>query len=256
MRLFLETSVQVDRVIGDRDTQGAILRNCRGCTLVSSFRVLGEFIDTLIHDTVILHRLIADSPSVGEALRRFSKFPGLRFRPRRQQRAIALFGNMTEEGEAPREEVLARLERMIDWQLLARFHDELSHVVNHSDCVKARWKPQRLGASYDMSGLRCVKENPPDCRIAPFLEEQRLTLESLVHALGRVVARDKGLREARAALQKVLAGTDVPFGTNCYVLADTIIALEAPDDAPIYTTNERHFRPLAEAIGKKLFSPQ
>ena len=54
----------------------------------------------------------------------------------------------------------------------------------------------------------------------------------------------------------MVTGSERPFGKNCYALADTIIALEAPHDASIYTTNERHFQPLAEAIGKKLFSPQ
>jgi hypothetical protein len=37
-------------------------------------------------------------------------------------------------------------------------------------------------------------------------------------------------------------------------LADIIIALEAPDDTPIYTKNEKHFEPIAGAIGRKLHS--
>ena len=150
-------------------------------------------------------------------------------------------------------DALARLERYIDWQLLDRFHDGLSEVVNKSECGQARWTPPRTGETYDISGLTCRRDNPLGCRVDHFLGEHRSYLENVVRSLRQVAGQDEDLDKACETIEKVVTGSERPFGKNCYALADTIVALEAPHDAPIYTTNERHFRPLVQAIGKTLF---
>ena len=60
---------------------------------------------------------------------------------------------------------------------------------------------------------------------------------------------------AANAFKRILAGEDVPFGerSNCYRIADTLIALESPDDAEIYSTDGDIWA-LCEILGKDIYA--
>ena len=62
----------------------------------------------------------------------------------------------------------------------------------------------------------------------------------------------KELKRVEETVEKILSKKDDPYGNNCRTLGDTIIALEAPKESLIFTTNIKDFEPICNKIGKKM----
>lgn len=245
--IFLETTIQADRVVGTVDRKQTVANNLSGRTLISSTCVLGEFIDTFVHDAVIFRKLVADSPSTNDALKRLQVY-----RERTTKRAISIFASITDSGSMDKLDVLDVLDRWIDWELIDRFHQGLAAVVEGAGCAKAWASAVEDDGGYRIEGLSYTKAAPPDCRIEAFLNEHRDELQKIVAALERLSSRDVEQDRMLQTSQIVLDGLDTPFGRNCQSIKDIVIGLEAPQQSEIYTRNRIHFEPICAALSKTL----
>lgn len=246
--LFLETTVQIERIIGMQERRDTIRQNLRGRRPCTSGHVLGEFNKTLIRDAITFRELLISSPSVSEAVKRLGTY-GRKF-----QRTVVLFATIGFDDN--RQNTIDRLEKFIDWQAHDHFWESIdeSDTVDEVGCVLKLWKPfQNETGDYDLTGLKCLKGDPPPCRVQQFIEDNREILE------GFVVASKENTREnvgnAGEAIEGILGGTDVPFGerSNCYAIADTMIVLECPIEAEIYST-DGDVREISNILNRKLFA--
>lgn len=247
--LFLETTIQIDRVIGEQLRRETIRANLRGRTLVTSWHVLGEFNKTLVQDAVVLRNLVRLSPSVEEAYRRLDRFIPAE---RKHRRTVGLLGYLGVTSD--RQDLLDRLETFIEIEAHAVFWEmvDRGRSPDAVGCVLKDWKPAPTDAGgYDLSGLKCTKANPPPCRVTAFIEANRRSLETLVD----LAKQSKQPRVVRSgdALDKILRGLESPFGerSNCYVISDALIAHEAPPDAEIYST-DADISAISVILGRKV----
>ena len=114
---------------------------------------------------------------------------------------------------------------------------------------------QNENGGYDLTGLKCLKNDPPLCKVMVFIERYRDVLATFVDA-GYGSSR-ANVAKAAEAFGDILAGRDVPFGerSNCYPISDTLIALEANADAEIYST-DGDYHVICEILGRILYSEQ
>ncbi len=244
--LFLETTVQAERILGTRTKKEAVKRNTAGKTLVSSKTVLGEFINTFVHTAVVFHNLLVDSPNTAEALQRLESY-----QERKAKRAMKLLGTVAKERGWDKEDVLDHLDMFVEWGLVHMFEHGLAAIVVGTDCAKARARPIKRDSAYALPipGLSCQKNAPPECSAGAFLSTHR---EALLDVVANLDPKDDEQRRMIETGPRVADGTENPFGQTCMNLKDIIIALEAPAESAVYTTNIKHFAPICEALGKQL----
>lgn len=244
--LFLETTAQVARTLGSYRERDKHFSVCGGCKLLSSAYVLGELKKTFLHDAVMFHTILTDAESTSEALHRAQRYRG-----RRTNRMYTLFARLAEDNNMEREAVLEKLERLIDWQLEARFRYGLTDVLDETHCIRAAWTPAKDDGVYDLQ-MSCTKDALPDCGIVAFWDEHRGRLE-LIRAV--LQARDRDVEDSDERDRVIEESSSVlnggrPQGNTCAALADAIIAIECPEDAQLQTTNAKHFGALCEALGR------
>ena len=247
--IFLETTVQIGRVIGDQQEREKIRHNIDGQRLGTSGHVLAEFNRTLLKDAVTFRNLLLTSPDVGEAVKRFGKYP----KNRKFPRLIFLLATIGFDND--RQNTLDRLEVYIEWKLHDLFWESIdqSCYADGVGCAHRQWQAEQdeTGA-YDIDGLRCLKTGPHACGVAGFVQVNRSALEQFVSA-GRVCPRTN-VREAAELIDAILNGTESPFGMrNCYTISDTLIVLEAPPEAEVYST-DGDIHAICKILGKNKYS--
>ncbi len=249
--LFVETTIQVERVIGTQYRRNTIRFNLRTRRLSTSGHVLGEFNRTLIKDAINFRNLLIMSPGVEDAIKRL---PNYIHSDRKYRRTVDLLASLGFDND--KQNTLDRLEKFIEWQGYDHFWDSIDRrlYTDEIQCILRSWRPQQNDTgNYDTSGLKCLKNDPPPCDVQEFIEKNRKALESLT-----ILAKNHdriNVAKAANAFENILAGRDVPFGerSNCYPISDTLIALEAPDGAEIYSTDgDVHI--ICEILKKPLYT--
>ena len=103
------------------------------------------------------------------------------------------------------------------------------------------------------TGACTCRREEAQCNLPSFLAQHASVLakvrrafepgqdSKMVEAVERILDREEPTDWAHAKGQK-----------NCWPLGDTIIALEAPEDAAIYTT-DRHYEVICPIVGRELF---
>lgn len=229
--IFLETTVQIRRIIGDQQERDRIRRNIDGKRLCTSGHVLAEFNRTLIKDAITFRNLLLTSPDVGEAVKRFGKYPQNRKFPR----LVFLLATIGFDND--KQNILDRLETYIEWKLSDLFWESIDRgcYADEVKCPHREWQAeQQETGTYSIDGLRCQKDSPPTCGVADFIKTNKTTLEQFVPA-ARVCSRSN-VREAADLFDAILNGIASPFGMrNCYSISDTLIVLEAPAEAEVYS---------------------
>ena len=245
--LFLETTAQIDRIIGEKERRDAIRRDISGRTVSTSGHVLGEFNKTLMRDAVTFRDLLISSESVGEAIKRLRTFD------RSYPRTVDLLATLGLDDD--KQNTIDRLEKFIDWQGHDKFWENISPgvYVDEVGCVLKQWVPQRgVDGSYDLRGLKCLRGTPPPCGVQQFINRHQDEIRKFAHDAANAQRRNV-LRSAQA-LSDILNGNDVPYGerSNCYVIADTMIVLESPELCEMYTTDGDVIA-ICEILGRRAF---
>jgi len=88
--------------------------------------------------------------------------------------------------------------------------------------------------------------------LGTFIEKNKRVLEMFISA-ARSHTR-VGLANAADVLDATLSGRDEPFGQrNCYRVSDTVIVMEAPADAEIYST-DGDIHEICRIMGRSRYS--
>lgn len=110
------------------------------------------------------------------------------------------------------------------------------------------------------TGAGCVTD--ASCGAAIELKKHPSEIEKLLVALrppkkkGQEFSEKRETSRRRGALKEVLARSPDKFPRkDCRALGDAYFSIMAPTDCEILTTNLSDFKPMAEALGKKLKSP-
>ena len=262
--LFLETTIQIERVAARRARQTSLRRELASYRLVTSTYVLGEYVRTLVKDAVRLHRLVAAHMHLDDVMTAIGQHPN-----KREASRMLLIGGAVMRSSDDWEKVqdtdiranlLDRLSRFTEFVLLNRFLGGIDELLDITACGLARERPIVWQAGQGIRGeelyrlrSQCVRR-VRECDLAERMTEWRPELKALAEGLsGR---DDPALARMGKLAHQVLDDPTLARGRNCtWYLADLIIALELPPEMPLYTTNRRHFEPILAILGKSLHNP-
>ena len=245
--VFLETTIQIDLIIGRKERRDEIRHNLVGKQVSTSGHVLGEFNKTLIMDAITFRNLLISSDSVEDAVKRLRRYD------RRFPRTVDLFATLGIDND--KQNTIDRLEKFIEWQAYECFWEFISaqKYVDRVGCKLKEWKPQNDGTNgYDTTGLKCLKDNPSSCKILSFIEANRAILENFVQYSKE--SNRRNIRRAATALENILSGAETPFGerSNCYAITDTMIVLESLADSQVYST-DGDVEIICQVIGRRKY---
>ena len=160
--------------------------------------------------------------------------------------------------DGDKENTIDRLEQFIEWRAVDYFWEDVDYSYYRDEvrCVLRSWQPEENGnGSYKIDGLKCLKDNPPTCKVLKFMIEHRDEIKALASSI-KEHERDNVKRAAKA-LTSILEDDDVPFGerSNCPTISDALIVLEAPSEAPIYTT-DGDVKAICAALSHKIYNEE
>lgn len=257
--LFLDTTIQIDRVGGSMKRQVQLEKELANYRLITSTYVLGEYLRTIVKDAIYLYGLVDQCTYLDEVLTDLGRHPN----KRESSRMMMILGGLLRSSRIitpsfqlqTRSEFQERLSRYIEFGLLKHFMLGISEIMDSTQCGLARERPQLLSLmndnvlSYQLRSqcTRYVRE----CDLAERMEAWRPELAMLADGLAH--ESDPVLVRMGQLAQQISENPVVARGRNCtWYLGDLVIALELPADVPLYTTNVRHFAPILAILGKKL----
>lgn len=247
--IFLETTIQIGRIIGNQAERDRIRCNINGQRLYTSGHVLAEFNRTLLKDAITFRNILLTSPDFGESVKRFGKYS----RTRKFPRLIFLLATFNFDND--KESLLARLEMHIEWKLHDLFWESIDRncFVDGVKCAHRQWQAeQNETGDYDLDGLRCLKASPLTCDLMSFIQINRSALEEFINAPH--TRPRNNVRKATQLFEAILNGIESPFGIqNCCTISDVLIVLEAPSEAAVYST-DADVHAICEILGKFKYS--
>ena len=266
--VFLETTAAVERIFGLPETKQFIKSVCEKKTLLSSTYVWGEFKRTFLNDHIICHTVFINSLERGEdlatALKRLPKYSNLRYQPRKMERAFDVVARLHEKPFDSLKQAIERLENDILYVLQSYFlHGLHEPLIKGADC-QMTGLPESFTEPEGSNNFRfklvskCTKSQNPECDIISFWKHHENDLEAISKMdipsdiPKPIISELEDFRsEAQVILDKMDKHPSEVFGIRCYAkIADLIICLECPPDAPIITSNMKHYRLLCETLNR------
>jgi hypothetical protein len=262
-KLFLDTTVQIDRFSGDPEKKVRIDRVIsQSNRVLTSTYVKMEFRRRFIQDIVYLYNVITDADNLKDVFLRINKLPPeLR---RKKEGCLASFcrffsGTEEEEIKGPfgkglleKAEIYFRLEIEDSWE---EFDKEIDEIINETDCYHAKTGPVLTDGKYYNKMNQC-KKTDLKCRIIDFFIKNKVLIDKIYEKLSQMENLDDEQQKAKKAIENFLKDNhNIADKKNCWNCGDIIIALEAPIDAVLSTTNVKHFEPICSVIGKEYSRP-
>lgn len=249
--LFLETTIQIERVIGEQRRRNIIRHNTSDRPLCTSGHVQAEFNRTVIRDAITFLDLVRSSPTVEDAVKRFKRYP--RHRP--FDRAVDIFATLGFEHD--RQITIYRLLEFIEWKAYDVFWESIdeSYCTDEVQCAHRYWKAEQDEAGeYGIDGLKCLKASPPSCSVQDFIQRNTSALCHFVRDARQSTRTN--VAEAGKVLDAIVQGRDQPFGVqNCSTISDTLIVLEAHPRAKIYST-DGDIHAICDILGRLRYSEE
>jgi hypothetical protein len=247
--LFLDTTIQIERVVGSRARQAELRRELANYHLTTSTYVLGEYLRTLVKDAILLHKLTLEHKYLDDIMTAIAQYPNKRV----SSRMLLLWANVYRRGRYDEQDILDQLDDYITFWLVNRFVTGIDELLDVTECGLARERPAAVGESYHLRN-QCTRRIR-ECVLAERLSEWQPELQAVADGLRD--HPDSALARIGALAAHLLDEPDLVRGRNCtWYLGDLIIALELFPEIPFYTTNRRHFEPLCALLGKRLFHPK
>lgn len=212
------------------------------------------FVETTIH----IERLFSDATRQAQIernlvslLRRLSAGTAIHFSVRTFQRVMLIYGYLLDHFSTfivPAAILIDYLEYNRDITIPSRFFESIDEYINKTNCDLVR--PSVPVGDYLHRRLSCNARRAK-CALVSFLQQHQAELQKLEHAFS--AAPGKVNPRTLAALKKINVDINKALGQRtCWYLGDVIIALEAPEDAKIYTT-DGHFDLICSVLDKQLF---
>ncbi|MFN8488309.1 MAG: hypothetical protein U0350_11995 [Caldilineaceae bacterium] len=247
--IFLDTTIQIERVTAVQARQQAIARELAGKRIITSSYVLGEYKRTLVRDAIVLYNLVQKTEELFDVETQIAQL----FNKRSVSRCLLLWATLHRQGVYERKKILRSLHTYIAHGLTNRFMIGIDEVLNTTECGLAKEVPLLEQTDYQLRThcTRRVKE----CLLAEHCQAQQSNLQTVADGLKD--HPEAALARMATVCAQILQDPDMARGRNCTAyLGDLVIALELPTEAAFYTTNHRHFAPLCALLGKQLYFPQ
>ncbi len=248
--LFLETTVQIERVVGLPERKESIKNRIARRGLRSSTLVLREFKERLLHKCILLLELVLryeHRTDVETAMSRmFSDTKIL----------LQLWAQVQREtigdGAYDRELIIETLKSYIEGGLEKRFYRLSIQVSDDTACEIAR-EEVHIKHGFYVLNVYCNREKV-NCNLPAFTERHENAFLTMQRSIPNAQTKDERdeLSQIVAVYQDAKNHNDfnrVKGQRNCNALSDATIALEA-GDAIIYTT-DRDFEFICPACNRR-----
>ncbi len=263
-RLFLETTIQIDRFSADPKKREKIDKTISQFSqILSSTYVKMEFRRRFIQDLVYLYNeALLGAETFADVWLRIDKLSS-DYHKRKIKGIIASFYRFfsdirEEEIHGPSGKVL--LERAILYfrqAILSAWEDfdrGIDTILNETDCYHVKVGPVLTGEKFDNRMSRCKKADIR-CKIVEFFIQNKENFKKIYEKLSQMECLDDEQGKAKNILEKALKyPQNIADRQNCWNCGDAIITGESPQDVFLLTTNIKHFEPICLEIGKKCIS--
>lgn len=264
-RLFLETTIQIDRFSADRDKTDKINKMVsQSGEILSSTYVKMEYRRRLVQDLVYLfNEALLDAETFADVFLRIDKLHS-DYHKRKIKGMIAgfcrFFSDIKEDeiskplGKGLLEKAIKYFRQtvFITWDV---FEKDIDTLLNETDCHHAKTGPILKGEKFDNRMQRCKKSNVR-CKIIDFFIQNKEAFKKIYEKISQLNCLDKEQQKNKNVLAKALKNPQIIADQqNCWNCGDPIIAVESPDDAVLLTTNLKHFEPICSSIGGNVQSP-
>lgn len=260
--LFLDTTIQVDRFTAPpekKEKLDKILTQAK--SLCTSTYVKMEYRRSLIQDLVFLYNdALSDVNHIGEVILRINRLPSLKQRRANRMFASLVYFFFNEETDILESLGKKHIEMLRLWLkqritfALEDFGDSIESVINKTDCYNAKMTPLLKGEKLDNRTIHCKPSNRK-CKIVEFFLDNIGEFKKIYQKLSLSPNLDEEQERMKNTLEKALKHPiNMADHKNCWKCADSIIALECPEDILLFTTNRKHFEPICEEIGRELTS--
>lgn len=249
--LFLDSTVQVSRVLGSAERRRIIERDlvqrAQACTAVY---VWMEHQRTVVSDFAHVHRVLLNESEWGTVVARVAT--GQRsFRPRSLGRVNRILGETLNRSRLDREKGLLFLATYLEHKLAHLFWRNVTPLPDPICCDLVKSGIQRQPDGTYIVADTCRKQDAA-CQLPEFLASQRPALRTLTEYLDSRPNVIKNQPRVEQLLTAIQFDPQAALGqAACWSLGDIIIALQAPPDAAIWSLDS-DFEPLAEALGVQL----
>lgn len=261
-RLFLETTIQIDRFSADPKKKEKIDKIISLFSqILSSTYVKMEFRRRFIQDLVYLYNeALLGAETFADVFLRIDKLSS-DYHKRKIKGIIASFCRFcsdTKEEEISGPWGKGLLEKAIPYFRQAieiaweRFDEKIDILLNETDCYHAKTGPVLTGEKFDNRMSKCKKVDRR-CKIVEFFVQNKETFRQIYESLSKMEYLDGEQEKAKNILEKALKYPEnMADRQNCWNCGDAIIGVEFPEDAVLLTTNIKHFEPICSEIGKKV----
>jgi hypothetical protein len=253
--IFLETSVQINRLLGSEEKQRKIVSilSQPNIQAVTTSYVLMEFQRTVWADYVKLYNLLhqhREWDAVAQSLRTGTSA----YRPRVLGRCLQILTRTMVDSRVDIKLGLLFLKTQITQDIPRRFWHNVTPLPDsiHCDLVTTGLTKQPDG-SYTIAN-RCRKDMAT-CHLPDFLVEQRPKLKAIADNLAHHPQAIKDQPRVERLLAEIITNPQAALGQlACWPLGDVIIALQIPSNALLWTVDP-DFETLTTALGIQLFKP-
>jgi hypothetical protein len=252
-RIFLDTTIQIRRLIYAPPIRQAIQKQLQGSEILTSTYVWMEAQRTIGQDFQYLIDLVLrkQPATVSQLLYDLGEQETI-FSSRTLGRVVQLTAQLLDEFQPETFhpiDIAIFLQQHREWMLHHAFFAGIDQVLDTTQCDLVR-------PNYTVTpgGRMSCRRTTARCALPSLLNTHAQSLQQLQ-------ANSPLLAGLGTTTQRALTAINVDFGAakgerNCWSLGDLIIVLECPPDALLWTTNLRHFEPLCQVLGRQLFRPE
>lgn len=259
LNFFLDTTIQIDRRLEEsQKIKNLEIVLTEAKTLSTSTYVKMEYRRSLVQDFVYLYTALSEEEDIGGVLQRIKSLSY-----KNQRRVSRMLGSVVKFFSDEKKEISESLGKkhgeMARYYFKTRirfsmedFDESIDSLINETDCYNAKKKPLFRGEKCDNRTIHCKPQNLK-CKIVEFFIENINTFKNILEGLSKLQNLDDEQNRMKKILEKALRHPqNLSDYRNCWRCADSIIAVECPQDAILCTTNIKHFEPICEKIGKRL----
>lgn len=251
-RIFLETTIQIRRLIYDRSIRQKINAKLQDYEVITSTYVWMEVQRTVRQDyQYLIDLLILRKPTTMSLFMHYVGESQNIYSTRRLGRMMQILAQMIDEFQIltiDPFEAADYLKNQCIWAIQHGFFELVDITLDTTMCdlVKPDYHIPQGGR------MSCRRETA-QCALPNLLNGHLSLIQQIGLDSNQISMLD-------AATQKILPNisndTNLAKGErNCWSLGDLIIALECPPDALLWTTNINHFEPLCRLLGRQLYDP-
>ena len=251
--VFLDTSIQVDRILGKRERKVKIEQQLADDALqfVSSHYVFMEFQRSVIADHAHVHNNMLSHDDWQELVTELHAGTR-RYRPRALMRSMQIFTQMIVAGQMNRELALEFLKIQIEHGLSLHFWRNVTPVVDTVVCDLVQKGAQQIADEFQVADS-CRKESAA-CSLPNFFDTHLAKIVAIRDHLAAHPETIKDQNRVARLLNGAIEDSNAVLGQmSCWPLGDIIIALQVPIGGQLWTT-DRDFGPLADVLGLTLYN--